>query len=310
MSFNVGLNFAKTLTKGIRKVANAGLQTNFKANKLITSPIQDEFISSKNWKKLLPTLKEKITPQNLLGSGIEADVYALDDNFVLRCFAGNKNVNGDFYPVKDIFEGRNFGQVVAETKDKISINKRVSGKALYKTNDKETKKFMENLRKYCNLEDETLENFVSDVAFINSKGWRIDQGNPENFLYNEKTKRIGIIDLSEKGTTSLDLYEPYAHDWIMSPLVNGHDIFSVFKQLDTEGKKELLGLINMLEDRILPLCEKYGVPKATWNRTDYRFSNLINMLDLSKETDLTKYESIFEPIIQKRYPELMYLIEK
>lgn len=247
-------------------------------------------------------LDKKLTPENFLGSGGEASVYAIDENYVLRMHGGKTTIDYPFSQVDDIFEGRNFGQAVAKTQKGISINKRVSGSSLYKTNDTNPTTYMQRLREYSELPDETLEAFVSDVAFINSKGWRIDQSNPENFLYDRKSGRIGIIDIEKKGSSSLDLYEPYGYDWILDPLVNGHDIFEIYQKLSVEERKELFELVGKIEKRIIPLCKKYDVPISKWNEDDYMFDSLINFLELRKNIDPTTCEDLYKPIIYQRYP--------
>ena len=278
----------------------------FKNLHFATSSIGDTVeLSARDWRSLIPGLSKKITPSNMLGGGGEATVYAINDKYVLRMFGGGKKITSKFFPVEDIFEGRNFGQAVAKTSDNCSINRRVNGEIMHKCNGHDTKTYMRNLREYVQLSDETLEEFVSDVAFINSKGWRIDQSNPENFLLDRKTGKIGIIDLSRKNSSSLDLYEPYGHDWILDPLVNGHDIFGIYKKLSIEERKEMFELISKLEKRILPLCKKYDIPVSKWNKENYMFTSLLNFLDLKDGIDVSKVDDLFEPIIYARYPEMI-----
>ena len=258
-----------------------------------------EFLTTKT---SFDNLDKKIKPENFLGGGFEADVYAIDENYVLRMYGGAKSVDYPFTPVEDIFEGKNFGQAIARTKKGVSINKRVSGEHLYKCNDTDPATYMKKLREYSELSDETLDAFVSDVAFINSKGWRIDQTNPENFLYDKKTGRIGILDICKKGRSSLDLYEPYGHDWILDPLLNGHDLFDVYQKLSSEERKEMFELVDKIEKRIVPLCKKYNVPISKWKEDDYMFDSLINFLELRKSIDPTTCEDLYKPIIYQRYP--------
>ena len=270
------------------------------------SEIGDTVCFSKQpWRKLIPNLQEKINPQNFLGGGFEANVYGIDDSYVLRMYDGATRIDSEFLPVLDIFEGRNFGQAVARTKKGVSINRRVPGVPMYKCNDSDPKIYMRNLREYANLSDDTLESFVADVAYINSKGWRIDQSNPENFLIDKATGKIGIVDLSRKGSSSLDLFEPYGHDWILAPLVNSHDVFAIYKKLSPVERKELFDLIEKLEKRILPLCEKYGIPNVKWNRDDYAFRSLINLLDFKGKINVSTTDDLWEPIIYERYPKLI-----
>ena len=261
--------------------------------------------SGEAWRKLLSGLQDKVDPQNIIGSGAEANVYLINESYVLRMPIRMIAIDSEFHPVKDDFEGRNFGQAVAKTKNGISINKRVLGANLYECGDTNPQRYMENLRKYANLSDDILDSFVSDVAFINSKGWRIDQTNPENFLFNEKSGKIHIIDLCKKNASSLDYFEPYGHDWILNPLVNGHDVISVYQKLSIEERKEMFELIGKLEKRILSICRKYGIPKAKWNKKHYSVDSLINLLDLRKKINVSTCDNLHDYIFHKRYTSLL-----
>ena len=272
-------------------------------------PSSNSTLSKSKWQDLVFDLDKKITKKNLLGSGSEADVYNINNDYVLRILGGeNKIKNHKFVPVEDIFEGKNFGQAVAKNDEGITINKKVNGTKIYNIRENNPKKYMEQLREYSELPDETLENFVSDIAFINSKGYRIDQSNPENFLYDRVNKSIGIIDLQKQDSSSLDLFEPYAHDWIVDPLINGHDIFEIYNKLEPHERKEMFELIGKIENRVLPLCEKYGIPKAKWNKNDYMFSSVLNVLELKETVDCSK--DLFGQIIYSKYPSLIKKYEK
>ena len=258
-----------------------------------------------DWKELVPKLNSYITKNNFLGSGSEAKVYKLNDKYVLRLYGGTKTVKPQqFNPLADIFEGRNFGQPVAMSSDKsVSINKLVSGKHLYKVNGTDEKAYMESLRKYSELPDEVLEDFVENVAFLNSKGYRIDEGNPENFLYDEAKQKIGIVDICKKGSSSLDLFGPYSHYWILDPLANGHDYAEMYKKLDLPERKEMIELILKLEDRIKPMCKKHGIPVITAQREDYTLFDLPLFLAKLDKFDVNSSEGIITQMAKMEDPE-------
>lgn len=263
----------------------------------------------RSYERLLSQLDTKIKSTNFLGGGVEAEVYRLDNEYVLRMVGGTKSVgNRRFKPVQDIFEGRIFGQQVAVSEDGlVSINRFVPGNKLYKVNDAlhnenfNPESYLKTLKRYTELPTNTLENFVDDIAFLNKKGYRIDQSNPGNFLYNPKTGKIGIVDISKKGSSSLDLFEPYSHDWVLDPLVNGHDIFEIYKKMSPNQRKEMFELITKLENRILPLCEKHGIPQAKWNHDDYGIGALRSILHVKDKIDYNN-SCLFEPIVMNGYP--------
>ena len=269
-----------------------------------------------DWKKLVPTLNFAIKEKNHLGAGAEADVYKINDKYVLRLFGGTKFVMPQtFTPQLDIFQGRNFGQPVAISHNgNVSINKFVSGRPIYEVNKFDEKAYMQNLRKYANLPDEVLEDFVENVAFLDSKGYRIDESNPENFLYDEETQKINIIDICKKGTSSLDLYGPYNHFWILKPLVNAHDYENIYKKLDINERKEMIDLILKLQDRIIPMCQKYDIPIATeMKRRDYcmfdlpLFLAMLDKFDVNSEEGLiTQMAKVYAPHLLKDNPNWDY----
>lgn len=258
-----------------------------------------------DWKELVPKLNSCISKNNFLGGGAEAEVYKLNDKYILRLYGGTKTVKRQpFIQQPDIFEGRNFGQPVAISNDKtVSINKLVSGEHLHKVNGSDEKVYMENLRKYSELPDEVLEDFVENVAFLNSKGYRIDESNPENFLYDKAKQKIGIVDICQKGTSSLDLFGPYSHFWILEPLVNGHDYAEMYKKLDLPERKEMIELILKLEDRIKPMCKKYGIPVITAQREDYTPFDLPLFLAKLDKFDVNSSEGIITQMAKMEDPE-------
>ncbi len=249
----------------------------------------------------------KYNAKKFLGEGAEAKVYAINDKYVLRLLH-DANSDLEFLSIEDIFEGRNFGQAIAKDQNGNTINKRVFGSSLYDRYSTDPKIYLQNLREYVNLSDEALEAFVSDIAFINSKGYCIDHRNPENFLYDKKTGKIGIVDISEKTFVNSifpEAFEPYSHIWVLSPLLNGYSVIDIYKEFSISERQEFFELVEKLESRILPLCEKYGIPLAKWEKDRYLVTNLINLLDLRKKIDPIKCDNLQVPIFYERYPELI-----
>ena len=262
---------------------------------------------NKHWSSLVDDLNSYIKPEKFLGRGAEARVYKLNKNYVLRLSRGQTTVdNQHFIPVQDIFDGRNYGQAVAISENgKISINKFVPGNMMYKAGDYNPITYLGELRKYSKLPDETLEKFIEDVSYINKKGYRIDSYNPENFLYDSTTQRIGIIDIKKKGTSTLDLYNPYGHDWILSALCNEHDLLTIMSQMNAAQKKEVIDLITELEARIIPMCKKYNIPLAKYNSKDYSRFSMAEFLSLRSKINVSSNEGIRTQIIKLNHPDMI-----
>lgn len=261
-----------------------------------------------DWKELVPKLNFSIKKDNYLGGGGEANVYKINDKYVLRLAYGEKFVKPQLFKQQpDIFEGRNFGQPVAIGQNgHISINKLVSGKPIHEINKYDAKTYMQNLRKYANFPDEVLEDFVENVAFLNSKGYRIDDSNAENFLYDEEKQKIGIIDICKKGSSSLDLFGPYSHFWVLNPLVNSHDYAEIYKELELPERKEMIDLILKLQDRIIPMCQKYDIPIDTeMKRSDYCMFDLPLFLAMLDKFDVKSEEGLITQMARVYAPHLL-----
>lgn len=257
----------------------------------------------KHWSELIGKLNSCINPENFLGGGSEASVYKINDNYVLRLIGGETTVKSlNFEPVMDIFEGRNFGQAVAISKG-CSINRLVRGVPMYKCCETDPIVYLQKLKRYSKLSDKTLEQFIEDVSFINKKGYRIDESNPENFLFDCINQRIGIVDICKKGTTSLDLYGPYGHDWILEALCNGHDFLSCASKMNPMQKKEMFELITNLESRIIPMCKKYNIPIAKYNNEDYLKFSMAEFLSLKDKFDIFSKDGIRTQIVKLNHPE-------
>ena len=228
------------------------------------------------------------------------------DKYVLRLYGGTKNAGRQkFKPVIDIFEGKNFGQPVAISENhQVSINRFVNGNIMYKCMDYNPDVYLKKLEEYSALPDKTLEEFIADVAFINKKGFRIDESNPENFLFNPVTKKIGIVDICKKGS-SLDLYGPYGHDWIVSVLCNEHDFLDCASRMRPEQRARMIELISKIERRILPICKKYGIPTAKYNNNDYLKFSIAEFLHSIDKINPHAKEGICHQLVRLNNPDLI-----
>ena len=216
--------------------------------------------------KYINSLREKIRPDNIIGEGTEAKVYALSDDYVIRVLKYQKqSSNQKFTSIPELFEGQNFGQAVMVSNDgAISINKLVTGKQMYPVERISSDTYLNSLRNYSELSDTCLERYVKDFSYLNKKGYKMDP-NPENFLYDAKKDRIGFVDIAKLEDKIINYDEPFSHTAVMFPLVNGRQVFRQYMQMYPSERKEMFDLINKIEERILPYCEKYDIPKAKWD---------------------------------------------
>ena len=307
------INFGSVLNFGSKSLTKLGTCCKSMVRGFRTTSIKSQVVSDcvelstpkKHWRELIGELNSFIKPENLLGRGSEASVYKINDYYVLRILGRESNMKGinlNFRPVTDVFEGRNFGQAVAISEN-CSINRLVRGTPLYKCKETDPVTYLKKLKEYSKLPDKTLEQFIEDVSFINKKGYIIDKGNPENFLYDRINKKIGIIDIHKKGITNFDLFNPYGHDWIIEALCNGHNFFDCASKMNPAQRKEMLELITSLESRIIPLCKKYNIPIAKYNNKKYMEFSMAEFLSSKDKINVFSKEGIITQMAKLNHPE-------
>jgi len=137
----------------------------------------------------LPTIEEvnkSLKDLKEIGEGGNAIVYNINDNFVVRVIKRTSKVEmtekiNNINPVS-VFPGYNFGQIVANTDIKsITILKKQNGTPI---EDKTTsvEQYIENIKKASNLPQETFDNFVKDVVYLEENNYMIDPSKSNNFL--------------------------------------------------------------------------------------------------------------------------------
>jgi len=280
-------------------------------------------------RELILNFAKKIEGARFIGQGAEAKVYDLENGFVARIDRTHRLIdyqeqnktgyllsnqeasffkNEKFKILQDNFGGRNFGQPLAESEDGlVQIARKVVGNKMYVCGSDDPQIYMKKLENYANLPDETLEAFIKDVAFINQKGYRIDQNNPENFLYDITTKRIGIVDIAQKEEDLTIIDEPFGHDWIVAALVNEHDVHKVYRKASRQDRQKMLRTIKRLEERIIPICKKQGVPISKWNSRNYLPTSILNVLEQQK---VDYSYDLLGQIIYDKYPNRIKSYEK
>lgn len=215
---------------------------------------------NESYRSVLPKLKDSISSKNFLGVGGEGSVYVINDNFVLKMFhdATTDITKVKFSSVDDIFDGRNFGQVVAKAGDEFWILRRVKGVPLYKLNLNESD-YLASFKKCCDFSDEVLESFVSDVAFLKNKGFQIDYRNGANFLFDDVSGKINFVDLTNvKNINRFD--QEFSHLCILDSLIDSKKFYQNYCHLSVKERKELVESIEKLEQRLIPMCKKYNIP--------------------------------------------------
>ncbi len=243
---------------------------------------------NKHWKSLVDDLNSYIKPENFLGSGREAEVYKVNGNYILRIEKIKEKLKmpQDFKPHKDFFEGKNYGQAVAVSKDgTVSINKFVKGKPLYGSNWNINKsitkeQYMKTFNEIKTLPDETFVDYIKDIINIRKKGYNIDSVNPNNFLLDKK--KINIIDIAPDKVKPKIMLEDF------DSLINKNQLYSLLKSMSKSEIKIFADEIKAFYDRMLKIARKEGynfqIPSLN-NRelqdiTTYLYHKNWNMINL------------------------------
>ena len=227
-----------------------------------------------------------ITPNNLLGQGMFAKVYAIDDDFVIRLI-GTESINNQKFNIvnNDYFEGKNFGQPVAISENKnITINKRVHGVPLYpginhlKPENISKESYLNLLKKYSDLSDNVYEQFMVDALFLFSKGYIIDYKSAKNFLYDEEKQLINIIDYKENINS-----ESLNNLYFTSPLCYGNIVFNIYFVMSEDERKIMFDYIRYINNRIIKLCNKHNIQENSGlilqRCHQFDFSNILLLID-------------------------------
>ena len=245
--------------------------------------------SRESWQKLIPNLQEKINSRTFLGSGIEASVYRLDENYVLRISNKTKSIGKQhFKPLQDIFDGRNYGQAVAISDDgMVTINKFVKGKPLYGPNWNIRKsitleEFYKGFNEIKALPDETFADYIKNVINIRKRGYNIDSINPNNLLLDGK--KINIVDIKRHNI------EPKIEIKDFDSIINKFHLKALLAEMTPTEIKNFADEIKLFYDRMLKIAHKEGwklhIPDINYNElqdlTTYLYHKDWKMIDLMR----------------------------
>lgn len=236
-------------------------------------------------------LRKHVKPENLLGVGRNFKAYSMGD-YVLRVVAdGNAERLGyqGFTSTEYLMQGRNFGQVIAKNNEWCEISRRVHGTPLYSAmpkpwieychspsmiGTKEAEAYCEQLGIVGAFSDKTLSQYIDDVAFTRNEGFCLDFRNPNNFLYDEKTGSINIIDMA--------LGRPYYTSCeLATPLFDKELLPDYYKYLMPSQRKQTLETIVRLEERLKEIAVDKNTEeiKPCLSYTARRVSKNIDSID-------------------------------
>ncbi len=227
------INPIKQIT--VTKPSFKGIEDRFVASEKIPTDYE-KFENWANGVNLEKTIKETIlNKDNVLGNGFSNTVYKIPENdeYVLRVSSASKKSVEELIKNSEIeiincenanLKG-NYGQQIAEIKlkgtyERIEILKKQEGKTygvpptavIYEENgeiragqvpyeDISRKEQYENsLASIAKYPVESYEKLIEDALRAQRAGFAFDFENANNFMYDDKTQSINMIDLNQRGT--------------------------------------------------------------------------------------------------------------
>jgi hypothetical protein len=223
----------------------------------------------------LPTVEEvNKSLENLkkVGEGGNAIVYNINDNFVVRVIKSKKdNLISDINPVS-VFPEHNFGQIVANTDNKhITILKKQNGSPI---EDKTTslEGYVENIKKTSNLPQETFDNFVKEVVYLEENSYMIDPSKSNNFLIDYNDKKINIVDIAESRVRRSTGFREYFTPLVSTSFINKNNL---------RANEDLIPYWKEIESKLISACKKY-------KRYDSKDVQLVQWIYTVEETHISK----------------------
>lgn len=190
---------------------------------------ENEFVSWAKRNNFVQSMPNVFKKENVLGKGFTHTVFSLDDNkgYVLRARTDSLNRPIDFsnYSIIDVQDKSleaNYGQAVAKivssdiSKPTFEVMRKQEGfacgnppsTAIYEEETGKLKAgelsyeaierkehYGRTMRVLAQMPQETYDELVKNLASLDDMGYKFDYYNSNNFLIDEKNKKINIIDL-------------------------------------------------------------------------------------------------------------------
>ncbi len=218
---------------------------------------------------------ENIKPENLLGTGLNSEVYSFSDS-ALEPWAlkvdkkPNKTKEGaGLYRTKNEFGAQNMGQEIARIGDRFHILKKIEGtphslenwSAHINNNSivtkEESKEFLNSIEKIAQFDEAAFDDYAKQLKTLGSKGYKMDSINPNNLLIDYENEKIHIIDFFKNADPS--------HINSRLDLTNCLLDFSFFdrfyEKLDEDDKQRLLDTGKTIIEKCNDAASKHNLPQ-------------------------------------------------
>lgn len=280
-------------------------------------------------------LKEALKPKNLIGVGFEHAVYHIPGNedYVLRIprnyYLHTQETDFSNYHIQDTADPeltRNCGQQAALISDKETSGIQLSPsievlikqkgyangnpppEALYHEDGRlreEAFPYEDNSRKthfaHClktlaEMPDETYDLLIEDLIVSGEAGYKFDHLNSNNFLIDENTQKINIIDMGKTVKPHKDRFGNTLY------ALTNIEFLEEYLRKDSGYEPENPNEINKTIGNMITVMEKYTKAVKNhyqkYNKNSYEFHKLLNNLVSSFWLKTNSYEEKLEKLKQ------------
>ena len=114
-----------------------------------------------------------------------------------------------------------------------------------------------------------------------------------------------IINVGNNYSRAVKSIEHIVPDLVYIIYNEGYEKY-IYKKLDINERKEMIDLILKLQDRIIPMCQKYDIPIATeMKRRDYCMFDLPLFLAMLDKFDVNSEEGLITQMARVYAPHLL-----
>lgn len=255
-------------------------KVSFRGNNLVDKITQ---ITSQDKKGL-----DKLKLGEEINRGVEATVCDIKGHpgWVARVKRGY-----DFFPKNLEFVTSEENPIlIAQTKSGgCQILKKIQGKPLFGPywnifEMPNAKQYLEQLKEFEKIPNEAFVKYIKEVHELRQEGFEIDTINPNNILYDAKSKQFNILDTkkSKKLNSTITLEDFY-------PFVDGKRVGKLYKNMDSETKKEIAESVRKFFDRIIEIGKSENLDLKMEEIDHNKLQNFLVYLYYNDETMLKHY---------------------
>jgi len=150
------------------------------------------------------------------------------------------------------------GVVASNSDGTIKILKKLQGEPLYEKDwdifrDPSPEETFIQLRNINKIPDEAFAKYYNDILDLRRNGYQVDVTNPNNILYDKKSKKFNIVDIkkSDSVTPKVIMRDFY-------PFLDGARALSLYKRLDNVTREEYAKTVRTFFDRIKNIVQSQG----------------------------------------------------